>query len=123
MSGGDPANGVGDAGSGGDHGKPRSAGELRGRFGGEDGGLLVSYVDEAHDRSACLDSGLATDSGIVEREDVRPREREHRLDTVGDRSRDCVCAAMTVQGCRLLRHVPRTYPPTTPTTPRTIPMR
>ena len=77
------AHGVGDARAGRDGGESRCARELAHRFRGEDCGLLMAYVDESHGSGA---PGLhrcdASDSRVVQREDVCPRQREEVLHTV-----------------------------------------
>ena len=67
---------VGDPGTCGHRGEPRPTGELGGRFGGEHGRLLVPDVHHAH-------ASLRRRGGVVQREDMRPGEREQGVDTVG----------------------------------------
>ena len=85
----DRADAVGDAGAGGEHGQAGGAGELGGGLGREHRGLLVPYVDQAHRR-------VGLDRAVVEREDVRAGQREHRVDAVLLGGRHGELAAVTL---------------------------
>ena len=85
--GGDRANRVGHAGPGGDRGHPRAAGQLGQRLGGENRGLLVANVVEGY--VALLHRG------VIQREDMAPRQGEKLLHTEGGQCGQHLIAPMT----------------------------
>ena len=58
----------------GQHGQPGFPGQPGRGLRGEHGALLVAYVEDPH---------ALVHGAVVEREDVRPRQSEHGLDTIG----------------------------------------
>ncbi len=87
VSAGHRADAVGDAGTRGDHGQARVAGQPAGGLGGEHGGLLVPHVDQPHRRRAL-------DGRVVEREHVAAGEGEHDVHPVPLGNLDGVVAPM-----------------------------
>jgi hypothetical protein len=88
---------VGDARSGGEDGQAGAAGQLGRRLRREHGGRLVPDVDDRHRR-------LSLDRAVVQREHVRPGQREHPLDAVRAGDADGDLAAMGVGRRRLRGH-------------------
>ena len=119
---------VGHARSGSDCGEPGRPVQPAGGLGGEDGGRLVADVEQPYGSVALgglpigcgIEPLLASDRGVVQREDVRPREGEQGGGAVRLRSGDDVvpavagdlglahaCDASTAPGGRACRGRPR----------------
>ena len=81
----------------GDHGEPGSAGEPRGRLGGEHGRLLVPHVNQPHRR-------VRLHRPVVQREHVPAGQGEHRAHAIPARGSHRVRTAVPCRFLRLLGH-------------------